>query len=163
MQVATKRGATVNFHSDTAELITKDGTTFPIQQHGRLYSASVPQGSVLGPLFFLVYINDLVENVSSNAKLFADDTSLFTVVYDEGIAADQLNRDLKIISDWAYQWKMQFNPDKNKEAIQVIFSQKRTKPVHPHIFLNESEVKIKDKQKHLGMVLDSHLNFNSHV
>ena len=84
-------------------------------------SEGVPQGSELGPLFFLVYINDLVENVSSDAKLFADDTSLFTVVYDEGIAADQLNRDLKVISDWAYQWKMQFNPDKNKQAIQVIF------------------------------------------
>ena len=48
----------------------------------------MPQGSVLGPLFFLVYINDPVENVSSGAKLFADDTSLFTVVYDEGTAAD---------------------------------------------------------------------------
>ena len=88
---------------------------------------------------------------------------MFTVVYDEGIAADQLNRDLKVISDWAYQWKMQFNPDKNKQAIQVIFSQKRAKPVHPPIFLNESEVKIKDEQKHIGMILDSHLNFNSHV
>ena len=122
--------------------------------------AGVPQGSVLGPLFFLVYINDLVEN---DEKLFADDTSLFTVVYVEGIAADQLNRDLKVISDWAYQWKMQFNPDKNKQAIQVIFSQKRTKPAHPPIFLNESEVKIKHEQKHLGMILDSCLNFNSHV
>ena len=74
----------------------------------------------------VLYINDLVENVSSDAKLFADDdTSLFTVVYDEGIAADQLNKDLKVISGWAYQWKMQYNPDKNKQAIQVIFSQKR--------------------------------------
>ena len=90
-------------------------------------SAGVPQGSVLGPLFFLVYINDLVENVSSDAKLFADDTSLFTVVYDEGISADQLNRDLKVISDWAYQWKMQFNPDKNKQAIQVIFFTEKNK------------------------------------
>ena len=125
-------------------------------------SAGVPQGSP-GPLFFLVYINNLVENVSSDTKLFADDTSLFTVVYDEGIAADQLNRDLKVISDWTYQWKMQFNPDKNKQAIQVIFSQKRTKPVHPPIFLNESEVIIKDEQKHLGMILDSCLIFNSHM
>ena len=126
-------------------------------------SPNVPQGSVLGLLFFLVYINDPVENVSSDVKLFADDTSLFTVVSDEGTAADQLNRDLEAISDWAYQWKMQFNPDKNKQAIQVIFSQKRTKPVHPPIFLNESEVKTKDEQKHLGMILDSCLNFNSHV
>ena len=84
-------------------------------------------------------------------------------VYDEGIPADQLNRDLKVISDWTYQWKMQFNPDKNKQAIQVIFSQKRTKLVHPPIFLNKSEVKINQEQKHLGMILDSRLNFNSHV
>ena len=87
--------------------------------------AGVPQGSVLGPLFFLLYINDLVDNISSEAKLFADDTSLFTVVYDADTAASKLNRDLKIISTWAYQWKMQFNPDKNKQAIQVIFSQKK--------------------------------------
>ena len=49
--------------------------------------AGVPQGSVLGPMFFLVYINDLVDNTSSDAKLFADDTSLFTVVYDVDVAA----------------------------------------------------------------------------
>ena len=84
----------------------------------------VPQGSVLDPLFFLIYINDLVDNISSEAKLFADDTSLFTVVYDFDIAANKLNRDLEIISTWAYQWKMQFNTDKNKQAIQVIFPEK---------------------------------------
>ena len=68
--------------------------------------AGVPQGSVLGPLFFLVYINDLVDDLGSDAKRFADDTSLFTVVYNETVAADQLNRDLKVVTDWAYQWKM---------------------------------------------------------
>ena len=97
--------------------------------------------------------SDLVKNISYDTKLFADDTSLFTIVHHEGTAAGQLNRDLKVISDWAYQCKMQFNPDKNKQAIQLIFSQKRTKPVHQPIFLNESEVKIKNKQKHLGMIL----------
>ena len=66
-------------------------------------TAGVPQGSVLGPLFFLIYINDLVDGLSSEAKLFADDTSLFTIVYDENIAASQLNKDLKVISEWAYQ------------------------------------------------------------
>ena len=62
-------------------------------------TAGVPQGSVLGPLFFLVFINDLVDDLSSDAKLFADDTSLFTIVYDENIAVEQLNNDLKIISE----------------------------------------------------------------
>ena len=80
-------------------------------------TAGVPQGSVLGPLFFLIYINDLVDNVSSEAKLFADDTSLLTVVYDVDIAVDKLNRNLDIISNWAHQWKKQFNPDINKQAI----------------------------------------------
>ena len=117
----------------------------------------MPQGSVLGPLFFLVYINDLVENISSDAKLFADDTSLFTVVYDEGTASDQLNRDLKTIS---VQCSSILTRRKSHPGN---FSQKRTKPVHPPIFLNESEVKIKDEQKHLGMILDSCLNFSSHV
>ena len=95
-------------------------------------------------------------------KLFADDTSLFTVVYDETVAADQLNRDLKVVTDWAYQWKMQFNPDINKQAVQVIFSQKRMKPIQPPLFFNDAPVVIKDERKHLGMVLDSALNFRSH-
>ena len=58
---------------------------------------------MLGPLLFLIYTNDLVDNISSEEKLFADDTSLFTVVYDADIASDQLNRDLEIISNWAHQ------------------------------------------------------------
>ena len=84
--------------------------------------AGVPQGSVVGPLLFLVYISDLVYNISSDAKLFADDTSLFTVLFDENITTEQLNRDFKVIAEWAYQWKMQFNPDVTKQAVQVIFS-----------------------------------------
>ena len=82
-----------------------------------------------------MHINDLVDNISSEAKLFADDTSLFTVVYDVDIAANKLSRDLEIISIWAYQWKMHFNLDKNKQAIQVIFFQERDTPVHPPLFL----------------------------
>ena len=97
----------------------------------KLVSAGVPQGSVLGLLFFLSYINYLVEDLSSEAKLFADNTSLFTIAYDEAIATDQLNRDLSIISDCTHQWKMQFNPDKNKQTMQVIFSCKKYKPIHP--------------------------------
>ena len=66
-----------------------------------------------------MYINDLVDDIRFDAKLFADDTSLFTVVYNETITANQLNRDLKIISEWDYQWKMQLNPDINKQAVHL--------------------------------------------
>ena len=101
--------------------------------------------------------------ISSGTKLFADDTSLFTVVYDVDVAADKLNRDLEVISNWAHQWKMQFSPDKNRQAIQVIFSRKKNAAIHPILFFNRSEVALKTEHKHLGMILDSKLNFQSHI
>ena len=92
------------------------------------YSAiesGVPQGSVLDPLLFLIYINDLERNIKSNIKFFADDTMLFSIVKDPLISAVDLNHDLSIISQWAHQWKMEFNPDPTKQATEVLFSCKK--------------------------------------
>ena len=71
-----------------------------VQLNGQSFSwtnvnAGVPQGSILGPLLFLIYIDDLSDGLSSNAKLFADDTSLFSVVHDINTSAIELNKDLK--------------------------------------------------------------------
>ena len=123
-------------------------------------SAGVPQGSVLGPLLFLVYINDLVENVRCDIKLFADDTSLFSAVYDESKTAAELNRDLDRVRLWAWQWKMKFNTEKTEE---VIFSAKRVKPIHPPLSFGDDDVVRKSEHKHLGMILDSKLDFQSHI
>ena len=69
---------------------------------------------MLGPLLFLIFINDLPDGRTSLCKIFADDTSLFSKVYDIDISAKELNSDLEKIGKWAFQWKMQFNPDCNK-------------------------------------------------
>ena len=78
--------------------------------------AGVPQGSILGPLFFLIYINDLSDDLSSNPKLFADDASLFSVVHDKNTSAKELHNDLQKINNWDYQWNTSFNTDPLKQA-----------------------------------------------
>ena len=65
--------------------------------------AGVPQGSILGPLFFLIYINELSDGLTSNPKLFADDTSLFSVFPNINLTTNDLNGELIKISDWAFQ------------------------------------------------------------
>ena len=76
---------------------------------------------------FLTYINDLTEDLSSNAKLFADDTSLFSVIYDIQTFTNNLNKDLERIGKWDTQGKMNFNPDTTKQAQEVFFSRKLKK------------------------------------
>ena len=123
-------------------------------------NAGVPQGSILGPLLFLIYDNDLSDNLSSNVKLFADDTSLFSVIHDFNISAGELNEDLKKISEWALQWEMIFNPDAINQVEEVIFSRRKKKPP---LFFNNAIVSQTNSQKHLGVTLDLKLTFEEHL
>ena len=75
---------------------------------------------ILGPLLFLIYINDLTEDLSSNEKIFVDDTFLFSVGYDIQTSANNLNQDLEKISTWVTQWKMNFNLYTTKRGQEFI-------------------------------------------
>ena len=90
---------------------------------------------MLCPLLFVIYINDLLDNLSSNVKLFADDASLFSAIHDINVSAGELNEDLK---KRAFQWKMIFNPHTSKQAQEVIFSRKKN--IHPTLVFNNAIV-----------------------
>ena len=119
--------------------------------------AGVPQGSILGPLLFLIYINDLSDGLHCNAKLFADDVSLFATVHNIEKATNDLNNDLTKITKWAYQWKMSFIPDISKQAHEVIFSRKRSVSSHPPLTFNNTPIARTNPQKNLGMQLEEEL------
>ena len=114
--------------------------------------AGVPQGPVLGPLLFLVYINDLIDNISSQMRLFADDSPLFTRIEGVDQTHEKLVNDLKTVTTWAHQWKMVFNPNMSKQAIELIFSVKKKKPKHPNLVLNGVPVARQEHTKHLGVL-----------
>ena len=122
--------------------------------------AGVSQGSILGPLLFLICINDLSDNLTSNAKLFADDASLFSVVHDVNTSAKALNNDLKKVNDWAFQWKISFSPDPSK---QVIFSRKSKRSSYPPLVFNNNNISQTFSEKHLGVKLDFKLTFEEHL
>ena len=88
---------------------------------------------------------------------------LFSVVNNPAISANELNHDLKVLSQCSYQWKMKFNPDLNKQATELLFSCKKNGPNHPSLFFNESVVPEVKERNHLGLKLDSKLFFEKHV
>ena len=114
-------------------------------------------------MLFLIYINHAAYGSSSNTKLFADDTSLFSVIHNSVITTSKLNSHLARIKQWAFQWNMSFNSDLNKQSQEVIFS-RELKRVFDHLLrFNNSNVSQASLQKHLGLTLDNRLTFDEHL
>ena len=91
-------------------------------------------------MFFLICINDLPDGLKFNVKLFANDTSLFSVFKNKEESASDITNGLDTISIWAYNWKMSFNPDPKKPAQEVLFSRKNSNIIHPIIYFNNVQV-----------------------
>jgi hypothetical protein len=122
--------------------------------------AGVPQGSILGPLLFLIYINDIVADVNSNIRLFADDTSLFLEVDHANNTASALNADIKKITDWAKTWLVTFNPNKTES---LLISRKLNKPIHPPLEILDTQISEVTSHKHLGVYLSNDCSWHSHI
>ena len=148
-----------NFLSGRSQRVVLDGQASEWTE----VLAGVPQGSILGPLFFLIYINDLPEGIISMIKIFADDSSLFSLILDQIRCSIELNSDMQKVSEWAHQWKMSFNPDPSKQAVEVYFTRRLNPPDPPEINFNNAAVATQDHQKHLGLILDQELAFDRHI
>ena len=122
-------------------------------------NSGVPQGSRLGPLLFIIYMNDIINDIESDILIFADDTSLFSTGTDPAQTAAQLNRDLAKISSWGKKWKVAFNAKKSKD---MIFSNKYLNNSPPLCF-DDNLIDRVNRHKHLGVNLSSTLDWNDQL
>lgn len=122
--------------------------------------AGVPQGSILGPLLFIIFINDIINQIQTNIRLFADDTSLFHSIVDNHLAQRLLNHDLQKISEWAAQWLMVFNALKN-EAMTL--SLKSNPPLQLPLYFDGTPIKEVTRHTHLGITFSSNMSWKPHV
>ncbi|PJE78143.1 hypothetical protein CI610_02928 [invertebrate metagenome] len=122
--------------------------------------AGVPQGSILGPLLFLIYINDIADELESTARLFADDTSLIKSSSSCREIELVLNRDLEKLNQWAKTWLVSFNPNKT-EIIFISNSdniEENLDLIFDGTFLNFSSL-----HRHLGVIFNSNAKWSDHI
>lgn len=122
--------------------------------------AGVPQGSILGPLLFLIFINDIVDEIRSCINLFADDTSLYIIVEQPDVAADLLQSDIQTISSWADKWLVTFNPAKSES---LVISRKRNPSTHRSLQMLAQTIPEVNEHKHLGIFLSKDCKWHSHI
>ena len=131
-----------------------------VQSNWNNIRAGVPQGSILGPLLFLLFINDIVVDIGSNIRLFADDTSLYMVVDNPDTAAELLNLDINKIMTWAKKWLVTFNPVKTES---LLITHKLNRPIHPPLLMENQQITETDSHKHLGIYLSSDCTWHKHI
>ena len=144
------------FLSDRRQRVVIDGEssdTVPV-------TSGVPQGSVLGPCLFLLYINDLAQDLNSTVRLFADDTIAYMTISNQADAAI-LQQDLDKLAHWEGLWQMQFHPEK----CQVLRVSKKTKSntFNATYTLHGHSLEVVDDVKYLGVTISGNLKWDKHV
>ena len=121
-------------------------------------SLGVPQGSVLGPILFLLYINDLPDNVQSQVRLFADDTAVYLSIHSPNNSAN-LQKDLDRLQEWEAQWDMEFNPGK----CQVCHITRSRNPIKSTYTMHNKTLETVSSARYLGVDMSTDLSFNTHM
>ena len=143
-----------DFLADRQQEVVLEGT----HSNATNVTSGVPQGTVLGPLLFLVYINDMPEKISSTTRLFADDSLVYRIIRSK---EDQtlLQQDLDKLQEWEHDWLMQFNADK----CEVIRITNKRNPLAHDYDIHGTKLQTVKNAKYLGVTISSDLSWNTHV
>ena len=121
-------------------------------------TSGTPQGIILGPLLFLLHINDTTEFISSTVKLYAEDTKIYREIKDPITDCQLLQDDLNNLCDWALKWQLRFNADKC-ESMRITHSRDKSET---NYFLEKS-LKDLDNFKDLGVTITRGLSWGNHI
>ena len=122
--------------------------------------SGIPQGTVLGPVLFLVYINDLPCSISSDCSIFADDTSVYNTGSKPPSICSILSKDMNYAADWAAEWGMLFNAEKSEH---LAISTRKPDITSPHVTMNGTQIPQVTSHKHLGVNFNNTLSWQQHV
>ena len=122
--------------------------------------SGIPQGSILGPILFILFVNDIPELIKSIILMYADDTKLISAILSDS-PTNSLASDLKLLEEWSEKFQMKFHPNK---CHVMHFGSKN--PMHDYTMRKDNELHTLEKvssEKDLGITIDDKLKFSEHI